>query len=82
MSRVVITEAVPEDLVREVLDGFEYVQGPTGTITWGFLRVVAGLLERAPRLRIAANIAVGYDNVDVAELARRGVSAPHFAVGA
>lgn len=90
MSRVVITKAVPEDLAREVLDGFEFVQGPTGTawgaeevwphladcealITWGFLRVDAGLLERAPRLRIAANIAVGYDNLDVAELTRRGV---------
>lgn len=90
MSRVVITKAVPEDLVREVLAGFEVVQGPTGTawgadevrphlldcealVTWGFLRVDAGLLDAAPLLRIAANIAVGYDNLDVAELARRGV---------
>ena len=90
MSRVVITKSVPDDLVREVLDGFDVVQGPTGTawgaddvrphlpdcealVTWGFLRVDAALLDHAPRLRIVANIAVGYDNLDVATLEGRGV---------
>jgi len=31
------------------------------------------LLARAPRLRVVANVAVGYDNVDVAAATRRGV---------
>jgi glyoxylate reductase len=37
------------------------------------LRVDVALLARAPRLRIVANYAVGYDNVDVAAARRRGV---------
>jgi glyoxylate reductase len=37
------------------------------------VRVDDALLAAAPRLRVAANVAVGYDNVDVAACARRGV---------
>jgi glyoxylate reductase len=37
------------------------------------VRVDAALLDAAPRLRIVANYAVGYDNVDLAEATRRGV---------
>lgn len=90
MNRVLITKAVPEDLVAEILDGFDVVQGATGRewtldearphlawcdglVTWGFLRVDAQLLDLAPQLRVVANVAVGYDNLDVDELARRGV---------
>jgi glyoxylate reductase len=90
MSRVVITKAVPDDLVLEVLVGIEVTQGPAGTawgaaevrphltdcealVTWGFLRVDEALLDDAPRLRIVANVAVGYDNLDVAALERRGI---------
>jgi glyoxylate reductase len=36
-------------------------------------RVDAALLERTPRLRVVANVAVGYDNIDVAACAARGV---------
>ncbi len=36
-------------------------------------RIDAELLERAPRLRAVANCAVGYDNVDMAAAAARGV---------
>jgi glyoxylate reductase len=36
-------------------------------------RVDAALLDAAPRLRIVANVAVGYDNIDVAAAAARGV---------
>jgi glyoxylate reductase len=35
--------------------------------------VDASLLERTPRLRVVANFAVGYDNVDLAACAARGV---------
>jgi glyoxylate reductase len=35
------------------------------------------LLERAPRLRIAATVSVGYDNIDVAACTRRKVVATH-----
>jgi glyoxylate reductase len=36
-------------------------------------RIDAELLDRAPKLKVAANMAVGFDNLDVAELTRRGV---------
>jgi glyoxylate reductase len=38
-------------------------------------QVDAGLLDACPRLRVVANMAVGYDNLDVAELTRRGIPA-------
>jgi glyoxylate reductase len=37
------------------------------------VRVDDELLDRAPNLKIAANVAVGYDNVDLAACRRRGV---------
>jgi len=36
-------------------------------------RIDVALLDRAPRLRVVANFAVGYDNVDVAACAARGI---------
>src|SRR3989304_297408 len=36
-------------------------------------RIDAELLEAAPRLRVVSNVAVGYDNIDVAEATRRAV---------
>jgi glyoxylate reductase len=36
-------------------------------------RIDVALLERAPRLRVVANFAVGYDNVDVAACTARGI---------
>jgi glyoxylate reductase len=37
------------------------------------VRVDEALLDRAPRLRVVSNMAVGYDNVDVAACTRRGI---------
>ena len=37
-------------------------------------RVDEALLRACPRLRVVANVAVGYDNVDVAAAARRGIA--------
>lgn len=42
-------------------------------INQGELRVDAALLDRAPRLKIVANIAQGTDNLDTALMAQRGV---------
>jgi glyoxylate reductase len=36
-------------------------------------RIDAGLMEAAPRLRVIANYAVGYDNVDLEAAQRRGI---------
>ncbi len=36
-------------------------------------RIDAELLDAAPRLRVVANLAVGFDNIDLAAAAERGV---------
>lgn len=40
-------------------------------------RIDAALVERAPRLRVVSNMAVGLDNVDVAACTRRGIAVGH-----
>jgi glyoxylate reductase len=44
-----------------------------GVLTMISERVDDAFLDAAPRCRVVANMAVGYDNVDVAALTRRGV---------
>ena len=52
----------------------EAVRGATAVVTLLHDRVDAEFFDAAgPQLRCAANVAVGYDNVDVAEATRRGV---------
>jgi glyoxylate reductase len=46
-----------------------------GLVTMLTDRVDAALLDACPHLRVVANVAVGYDNLDVAELTRRGIHA-------
>jgi lactate dehydrogenase-like 2-hydroxyacid dehydrogenase len=89
---VVITKAVPANLVQECLGGThtDVIQGPDGAewnqeeakphlakcqalVTWGFIRVDDDLLQHAPDLKVVANIAVGYDNLDIEALTRRRI---------
>jgi glyoxylate reductase len=51
----------------------ELVAGAEGLLTLLTERVDAELLEAAPRLRVVSNYAVGFDNVDIAACAARGV---------
>ncbi len=82
MARVVVTSALPPGGLDPL--GESEVVGPDG---WrdavadadGLLcvltdRVDADLLAAAPRLRVVGTISVGYDNVDVAACAARGVA--------
>lgn len=58
---------------REAL--LDAVEGCDGILTLLTDRVDAALLERAgARLRVVSNYAVGYDNIDVAACAQRGVA--------
>src|SRR5438093_12675649 len=60
-------EVIPRDvLLREVRETEALLCMVTEQID-------AELLAHAPRLRIVANMAVGYDNVDVPALTRRGI---------
>ena len=51
------------------------VRGCQGLLTMLTDRVNAELLNAAPELRVASNMAVGFDNLDIAELTRRGIPA-------
>jgi glyoxylate reductase len=53
----------------------ELASGCAGLITLGTDRVDAALLERLGELRVVANVAVGFDNLDVAALTARGIPA-------
>jgi glyoxylate reductase len=88
LSRVVVSSPLPGGF-RAVLAGHEVLVPPAGSLSREALlgqlagaeallpllsvRVDEELLARAPRLRIVANYAVGYDNVDVTACTRRGV---------
>jgi glyoxylate reductase len=78
-ARAVLTDAFPGDVwmhsddtvpASDVLAA-ELADAEGLVAVW--MPVPAGLLDAAPRLRIVANTAVGYDNVDVAECTARGV---------
>lgn len=58
----------PDQLARKLLDKDGVMCALTD-------RIDAGLLERCPRLRAVANIAVGYNNIDLAACTARGIMA-------
>lgn len=49
------------------------LQDKEGVMTSIVDRIDAAVIARAPRLKAVANIAVGYNNIDVAECTRRGI---------
>jgi glyoxylate reductase len=62
----------PEDAPLEHARLMEACREIEGLMTSG-ARVSQELLEHAPRLRVIANVGVGYDNIDVAACTRRRV---------
>ena len=87
MMRVVATSNLPIDLARQ-LDGLARVEVPDrwigvercdlseadALVCLLMDRIDAAVLARAPRLRLVANCAVGYDNVDVRAATAAGVA--------
>src|SRR3984893_11067150 len=63
----------PERISKEEL--FRRIQDKEGQVCLLTEKVNDELLRVAPKLRIAANVAVGYDNIDVATCTKRGVVA-------
>ncbi len=59
-------EAVPRDVLESE------VQDVDGIFSLLTERIDERLLDLAPKLKVVANMAVGYDNIDVAACARRG----------
>ncbi|MCM3709112.1 2-hydroxyacid dehydrogenase [Sporosarcina luteola] len=86
-EKVLIYSPLPEERIGELAGHFTVVTArpdspeftsklltATGLIGRG-LEVDARLLERAPLLKVVSNISVGYDNLDVEELTKRGIMA-------
>ena len=89
MERVIVTRPLPGLALAELATQVELRIGPpegwprdvverelraaTGWISLLTDRVDAELLDRAPRLRVIANYAVGYDNFDIPAATARGV---------
>jgi glyoxylate reductase len=65
--------AKPERPPREEL--LRRVKGKDGLICLLTEKINDEFLRAAPKLRIAANVAVGFDNIDVAACTKRGVAA-------
>lgn len=86
--RVVIASLVPSAVVEHLATRFEVVNvmgrprtqlldalaTASGLLVNSAVRIDEELLAAAPRLRIVATASVGYDNVDLAALARRGIA--------
>jgi glyoxylate reductase len=60
-------EAVPRETLKAE------VAGVHGLYTMLTEKIDADLLDSAPNLRVVSNMAVGYDNIDVAECTKRGI---------
>jgi len=65
-----VVEIRPEQSRRALLDA---TAGAEAILNPGNLLIDAELLDGSPNLRIIANVARGYDNLDLEELARRGI---------
>src|SRR3989338_11274887 len=55
----------------------EKLQGKDGAFTTGGDRIDAEVLAACPKLKICANMAVGYNNFDLAAMTAAGVLAPN-----
>lgn len=92
MATVLFSGAWPGSAAARLAAEHEVVLAPegiaraAGVIPWGNLEAICpmvhepvdeALLDRCPRLRVVAVIAVGFDRVDVAACRRRGVLVTH-----
>ena len=68
-------EANPSDVIYTPVQLIERLQGKQGALTTGSERIDAALLEACPELRVVANMAVGYNNFDIAACTAHGVLA-------
>jgi len=65
------TTSIDRPIARDEL--LELVGGADALLCLLTDRIDAEVFDRAPGLRVVANYAVGYDNIDVAEATRRGI---------
>ncbi len=63
----------PEDILWTQAELAQRLPGKVGAFTTGSQRIDAALLAACPRLKIVANMAVGYNNFDVDAMTAAGV---------
>ena len=68
-------DATPPGVVWSEAQLIERLQGKVGVLTTGGDRIGAAVLAACPQLRIAANLAVGYNNFDLDAMSAAGVLA-------
>lgn len=66
-------ETTPEGVVLTSAQLAQRLQGKAGVLTTGGERIDAALLGACPDLRIASNLAVGFNNFDLPAMTRAGV---------
>lgn len=66
-------ESNPTDTVWSPGELTQRLQGKVGALTTGSERIDAALLDANPQLRVVANMAVGFNNFDLAAMTARGV---------
>ncbi|WP_053844225.1 2-hydroxyacid dehydrogenase [Paracidovorax avenae] len=75
LARHFDVEANPEDAIWSPEELARRLADKDGALTTGSQRIDAALVAACPRLRIVANMAVGYNNFDVDALTAAGVQA-------
>ncbi|AVS70379.1 D-glycerate dehydrogenase [Paracidovorax avenae] len=75
LARHFDVEANPEDAIWSSEELARRLADKDGALTTGSQRIDAALVAACPRLRIVANMAVGYNNFDVDALTAAGVQA-------
>ena len=65
----------PDDTIWAPAELMARLHGKAGAFTTGSERIDAAVLDANPQLRVVANMAVGYNNLDIAAFNARGVLA-------
>ena len=73
IGEVADMEVWPDELPPPYEILLEKVQNVSGILTMLSDKIDANLMEKSTRLKVISNMAVGYDNIDVAEATRRGI---------
>ena len=74
IARAAELEVWPEPLPPPYAVVVERARDADGLLTLLTDRVDAALMDAAPGLKVVSNLAVGYDNIDVAEASRRSIA--------
>jgi glyoxylate reductase len=73
IAQVAEMKVWPEELPPPPASLLEEVRDVDGLLTLLTDMIDASVMQAAPRLKVISNLAVGYDNIDVAEATKRGI---------